>query len=73
MRRPRIDLVALAMLVAAFSFTALPVANAYIDPGSGSYIFQLLVGAALGVGVGLKVFWHRIANVFRRDRSSPEE
>jgi hypothetical protein len=32
----------------------------YIDPGSGSYFFQLLIGGLLGVGVAVKVFWRRI-------------
>jgi len=32
------------MLVAAFSLLWLPSANAYIDPGSGSFVFQALIG-----------------------------
>ena len=43
-----------------------PVANAYIDPGSGSIIFQVVVGAALAISVGLKVFWRRIVGFFSR-------
>ncbi|CAN5552471.1 hypothetical protein BH24ACT26_BH24ACT26_16570 [soil metagenome] len=54
-----------------------PVANAYIDPGSGSYIFQILIGLLLGAGVGLKVFWQRIRAFFSRERTGdsqpPEE
>ena len=37
---------------------------AYIDPGSGSYIFQLLVGAFVGVAVAIKVFWRRVFAFF---------
>jgi hypothetical protein len=52
----------------------IPAANAYIDPGSGSIIFQVLVGAALGVSVAVKVFWRRIVSFFSRkdakDRAS---
>ena len=43
-------------------------ANAYIDPGSGSIIFQAAVGGALAAGVGIKVFWRRIISFFRRFR-----
>jgi hypothetical protein len=57
-----------------FSFCAywlvLPQANAYIDPGSGSYIFQLVIGAVLGAGVALRVFWGRIKAFFSRNKSS---
>jgi hypothetical protein len=42
---------------------------AYIDPGSGSFIFQAVVGAALAAGLAAKVFWRRIVGfVSRRDR-----
>jgi hypothetical protein len=71
--RRRIDPFVLTMLVAGFTFGVIPVANAYIDPGSGSYIFQVIIGVALGAGVAVKMFWHRITSFFRRDRSSDEE
>ncbi|HLB62618.1 MAG TPA: hypothetical protein VJN50_07805 [Actinomycetota bacterium] len=55
-----------------FSFTALPTANAYIDPGSGSFIFQVLIGAALGAALAVKAFWRRIVGFFSR-RGRPSE
>ncbi|MQA98997.1 MAG: hypothetical protein GEU78_01675 [Actinobacteria bacterium] len=42
----------------------LPSAHAYLDPGSGSYIFQAVIAGALGIGVAVKVFWGRIAAFF---------
>jgi hypothetical protein len=33
---------------------------AYIDPGSGSYFFQILIGGLLGAAVALKLWWRRI-------------
>lgn len=71
--RRRADWVVLVLLVLAFSVGVIPVANAYMDPGAGSYIFQVIVGVLLGAGVAVKVFWHRILNLFRKDRSSDEE
>ena len=51
----------------------LPAAHAYLDPGSGSFIFQALVGTALAVGLGVKLFWRRIvAFVTRRERPTDE-
>lgn len=35
-------------------------AHAYIDPGSGSFIIQGIIAAALGAGVAVKLFWRRI-------------
>jgi hypothetical protein len=32
----------------------------YIDPGTGSIIIQALVAAVVGVGIAVKLFWHRI-------------
>ena len=35
-------------------------AYAYIDAGTGSMIFQMLIGALVGVGIAVKVFWEKI-------------
>lgn len=34
--------------------------HAYIDPGTGSYILQLLLAAFIGVSVGIRIFWKKI-------------
>lgn len=64
------------LLVVAFSFTAIPVANAYMDPGSGSFIIQMLVGAALGASLAIKVYWRKLVSFFtgrKRDESDEEQ
>lgn len=38
----------------------------YIDPGTGSYIFQLLLAALLGAGFAIRTFRSRIADFFSR-------
>jgi len=35
-------------------------AYAYLDPGTGSMLLQLLLGGLAGLAVILKLFWHRI-------------
>ncbi len=35
-------------------------AFAYLDPGSGSIIFQAIIGALVGVGIALKIYWEKI-------------
>ncbi len=32
----------------------------YLDPGSGSVIVQIVIGALLSIGVALRLFWSRI-------------
>lgn len=38
----------------------------YIDPGSGSFIIQVVVGALLGASVAIKMYWARLKAFFRR-------
>ena len=62
-----------AILVLAFFFTVIPVANAYIDAGSGSYIFQMIVGGFLAIGLGIRVFWHKIVSLFSGNSANSGE
>ena len=41
-----------------------PVAHAYLDPGSGSMMIQLLLAGVAGIGVALKVYWRRLRALF---------
>ncbi len=43
---------------------------AYLDPGSGSFIIQLLFGAVVGGLVVMKAYWSRIRAYF--DKSEQE-
>jgi hypothetical protein len=42
-----------------FSMMPLP-ALAYLDPGTGSMLLQVILGGVAAVGVALKLFWYRI-------------
>jgi hypothetical protein len=35
-------------------------ALAYIDPGTGSFVVQGIIAGIIGVGLAIKMFWHRI-------------
>jgi hypothetical protein len=39
--------------------------SAYIDPGNGSYLFQILLGVFLTAAVTLRNMWARILSVFK--------
>jgi hypothetical protein len=44
---------------------------AYLDPGSGSFILQLLLAALVGGAFIIKTYWKKITGFFRKD--SPRE
>jgi hypothetical protein len=42
-------------------------AYAYIDPGSGSLLLQVIIAGLISAGVAVKMFWRNIRNaLFRR-------
>jgi hypothetical protein len=62
--------VALA-LAAALGLMAAP-AHAYLDPGTGSYVFQMVAAALVSVGFLVRAYWHRLRGLFtRRDPPRP--
>ena len=56
-------------LIAAF---VAPVsALAYIDPGTGSYVIQLVIAAFVGVAFSVRIFWKKIVRLFKK--GAPDE
>lgn len=33
---------------------------AYIDPGTGSYVIQILIAAFISIGFAIRIFWKKI-------------
>ena len=46
--------------------------DAYLDPGSGSMLVQLLLGGVAGVAVIARLGWQRFRDLFRPPGSKPE-
>ena len=46
---------------------------AYLDPGTGSMLVQLLVGGVAAVAVTAKLYWHRILRLLRIRRDDPDQ
>ena len=67
MQKTIISFLALYMIL----FLESPV-YAYLDPGSGSMILQLLLGAIAGVAVFFKFFWRKFLSVFRLGRKAKD-
>jgi hypothetical protein len=49
------------LIVAGFANSAW----AYLDPGTGSMVLQLLLGGVAGAIVILKLYWRRFVGLFR--------
>ncbi len=47
-------------------------AQAYLDPGSGSFIIQIALASLLGLALAVRAFWGQIVGFFRRSKG-PEE
>lgn len=57
----------LVLTISALSVTLFAgTAHAYIDPGTGSYLLQILVAALLGGLFAVKIFWGNIKGFFKR-------
>ncbi|MGI8781016.1 MAG: hypothetical protein ACR2L8_12785 [Solirubrobacteraceae bacterium] len=44
---------------------------AYLDPGTGSMLVQLLVGGVAAAAVAIKLYWYRILRLLRIRKDEP--
>ena len=51
-------------LMVVWALSAPGRAWAYLDPGTGSYLFQILIAALVGGLFAVKLFWGKIAAFF---------
>ena len=55
----------LFMLLTVYTVLGLAIpASAYLDPGSTSMIWQLVLGALAGLAVFFKFFWKKLVSLF---------
>ena len=59
----------LGLIVAA---AAPGTAHAYLDPASGSIILQAVLGGIAGVGLLLKLYWHKLLKLFGVGKAEEE-
>jgi hypothetical protein len=45
---------------------------AYLDPGSGSMILQIIAGGLAAVAVTAKLYWNRLLKFLRIKKDEPE-
>jgi len=42
----------------------------YLDPGSGSFLIQLLIAGLAGIGLAIAVSWQRIKRLFSKKKKA---
>ncbi|MGD8633550.1 MAG: hypothetical protein PVF85_08290 [Anaerolineales bacterium] len=45
----------------------------YLDPGSGSYLLQLLIAGLVGSAFMIRTFWSRIKSIFTKNDSEDQD
>lgn len=53
--------------------SVLKILIAYLDPGSGSLLIQLIIAALVGAGIFIRSRWEKVKNIFRKSSSEIEE
>ena len=49
-------------------------AVAYLDPGTGSMLLQVILGGVAAVGVAIKLYWHKLRVAFgMAKKKDPED
>lgn len=51
---------------AAWSVISPATSYAYIDPGTGSYVFQLIIAGILSALVSIKIYWRQVRGFLLR-------
>jgi hypothetical protein len=54
-------------------FTPILRPQAYLDPGSGSFLIQLLIAGVVGAGFLIRAYWKKIKGLFNRSATKKED
>lgn len=47
--------------------------HAYIDPGTGSYLWQVMIGFFLGGAFTIKLYWKKIAAFLKKEKNNDKK
>ena len=53
--------------VAVATFVFPRTSAAYLDPGTGSFIFQIIIAGVVGGLYTIKTYWRNIKGIFKKD------
>jgi hypothetical protein len=45
----------------------------YLDPGSGSFLLQLLIAGIAGIGIAIGASWSKIKRLFKKGKNKPAD
>ena len=63
-----------AVLVLLLFFIIFPqYVYGYLDPGTGSYVIQVILAAILGIGVAFRIYWHKIKGIFKKKSQNQDK
>ena len=48
-------------------------AEAYLDPGTGSMLLQVILGGVAAIGVAIKLYWHKLRAAFGLSKKEKPE
>jgi hypothetical protein len=72
MRYPRSLIIIVVIFTLYFLFFNIQNVYAYLDLGSGSYVFQLVISVLIGVAFAIKIYWKKfrviLLNIFSKKR-----
>mgnify|MGYP002809018893 CR=1 FL=1 len=60
-------------MVLGLMITFQPNAHAYLDAGTGSIIFQAVIGVFLAMAMTAKMWWHRLTGLFFKHEDEEDE
>lgn len=68
----------LPVAVVGWLLTLPSTAHAYLDPGTGSMLLQLLLGGAAGLAIAAKLYWHNLLSALglrkvRKDKRTDDQ
>jgi hypothetical protein len=49
------------------------IALAYLDPGSGSFIIQMLLAGGLGLAFLIKTYWRKLIGFFQKNTGESQQ
>ena len=70
--RPAAQLAFFLVLILPW-LTAPKLALAYLDPGTGSILLQVILGGVAGLGVVGKLYWHRLRGFLGLGKKDSQE
>lgn len=65
-------LTVLALVILVYLASPSPI-YAYLDPGTGSFIFQLVIAGLAGAAFVIKMYWGKIKALFARLSSQDDQ